>query len=80
LTTKYKGKVTGSNISYEAGDWIYNTFKNISNLIVRKYTWSSKGNINHFFQEYNGENIIAEFPGKSDDKMIFIFSACFIYC
>lgn len=76
LTTAYKGRVTGSNICYNAGDWIYNTFKNMSNnLIIRKQAWSSRENIFKNFQRCNGENIIAELPGKSDNKMIFIFSA-----
>jgi hypothetical protein len=75
LTTVYKGRVTGSALCYEAGDWIYDTFKNMSTLVVKKHVWSSRGNVYHFFRKYDGENIIAELPGKSETKKIIVFSA-----
>ncbi|MDG6219257.1 MAG: M28 family peptidase, partial [Candidatus Thermoplasmatota archaeon] len=73
--TEYEGRVTGSDICNAAGDWIYDEFNNMSNLIVRKHFWSARGNIYHSFQRYNGENVIAELPGKLDNNQIFVFSA-----
>ena len=45
LTTKYKGRVTGSKTCYESGEWIYSEFKNMSNLIVKKQSWSKHNNL-----------------------------------
>jgi len=75
LTTDYKGRVTGSDVCYDAGDWIYNEFEKMPNLNVKKQSWSSRGNIYHKFKWYSGNNIIAELPGCYNDSMVFVFSA-----
>lgn len=76
ITEDYKGRVTGSSICDQTGEWIFNEFKKMSNLKVKKQSWLDNGNFYNFFKIYKGQNIEAEISGTQDDDII-IFSAHF---
>jgi len=75
LTSEYSGRITGSDICEQAGDWIYNEFKKAANLKVEKLPWTERANIFYHFKEYSCSNIEAELTGTSGKDDIYIFCA-----
>ncbi|MFE3845707.1 M28 family metallopeptidase [Thermoplasmatota archaeon] len=75
LTSEYTGRVTGSEICENAGDWIYNEFSTSDNLKVKKIPWTERSNYLYRFKEYSCMNVEAELTGKSNSNDIFIFCA-----
>lgn len=75
ITTDFKGRVTGSTVCSNAGEWIYNELLSMQNLTVRKQYWSDRGNFLHWFKAYEGFNVEAELTGLSNESTVFILSA-----
>lgn len=77
ITSDFKGRVTGSDICYEAADWISSEFSKSEHLNVRMHNWIARAGFCNYLKLYSCVNVEAELPGTNPDAAIIIFSAHF---